>query len=45
MADILRFFESNAEFVPFDSAETLEVMRLRDAILAADEKPGEWIEV
>ena len=45
MADILRFFESNGEFVPFDPAETLEVMRLRDAILAADEKPGEWIEV
>ena len=34
IADILRFFESGV--VPFDPEETLAVMALRDAILAAD---------
>lgn len=41
--EILRFYESGV--LPFDSAQTLEAMRLRDALLRAAEHPGAWIEV
>lgn len=41
IADILGFFVSSK--LPFDPAETIEVMRLRDAIIKATEKDGEWI--
>ena len=40
---ILRFFENGT--VDFDSAETLEVMRLRDAILRAEGQPDTWLTV
>ena len=40
--DILNFFETGE--VSFDTQETLEVMRMRDAILKAVECAGEWIE-
>ncbi len=41
--DILLFFEKGKK--PFSSAETLEVMRLRDGILAAEESPDTWVEI
>ena len=41
IADIIRFFETGE--TSFDPAETLEVMRIRDAVLAAKAKPGETI--
>lgn len=37
---VLGFFETGE--VPFDSAETLEVMRLRDAVLCARRAAGRW---
>lgn len=43
IADMLNFFETGK--TSFDCAETLEVMALRDAALAATENPGEEIEV
>ena len=43
IADMLNFFETGT--ASFDCAETLEVMALRDAALAAVENPGEEIEV
>ncbi|MBR6579472.1 MAG: Gfo/Idh/MocA family oxidoreductase [Clostridia bacterium] len=43
IADMLNFFETGK--ASFDCAETLEVMALRDAALAAVENPGEKIEV
>ena len=43
IADMLNFFETGK--TSFDCAETLEVMALRDAALAAVENPGEEIEV
>jgi len=43
IADMLNFFETGK--ASFDCAETLEVMALRDAALAAVENPGEEIEV
>lgn len=43
IADMLNFFETGK--TSFDCAETLEVMALRDAALAAVETPGEEIEV
>lgn len=43
MREILRFYESGT--LPFDGAETLEAMRLRDALLSASHHPGEWIEI
>jgi hypothetical protein len=42
MADILRFYETGEP--PFDPAQTLEVMRIREALLRATECPGIWIE-
>jgi hypothetical protein len=38
ICDMLRFFESGEQ--SFDGAQTMEVMRLRDAVLAAVEMPG-----
>jgi len=40
---MLNFFETGK--ASFDPSETLEVMALRDAALAAVENPGEGIEV
>ncbi len=42
MADILRFYETGEP--PFDPAQTLEVMRVREALLRATECPGIRIE-
>lgn len=41
LADILRFFETGE--VSFDVNQTLEVMRLREKLILAREKEGEWI--
>ena len=41
IADILTFFESGV--TSFDTDETLEVMRLREAAIRASEGFGEWI--
>ena len=38
---ILRFFETGAH--PFEPRETLEVMRVRDAILLSEKQPDEWL--
>lgn len=43
LADIVRFFDTGE--VSFDVAETLEVMRIRDAILRGEEDHGTWISV
>ena len=43
IADMLNFFETGK--VSFDPAETLEVMRLRDAILKADATENQWLDV
>ena len=43
IADMLRFFETGE--TSFDPAETLEVSRLRDAVLSAVETPEEEIDV
>ena len=43
IADMLRFFETGK--TSFDPAETLEVSRLRDAVLSATENPDREIEV
>ena len=42
IADMLRFFDECS--VSFDSAETLEAMKIRDAVLAAAAKPETTIE-
>ena len=42
MTDILRFFETGVP--PFEGAQTLEVMRFRDALLKAQDFDGQWIE-
>ena len=42
MADILRFYDSGE--TSFDSVQTLEVMRIREALLRATECPGIWVE-
>lgn len=44
MEKIIRFFDTNGEY-PFDPAQTREVMRVRDAVLKADEEQNVWIEV
>lgn len=41
IADILKFYMDGK--LPFDSAETLEVMKIREAIVKAKAKDGEWI--
>lgn len=43
IADILKFFEDGK--TPFDPAQTLEAMRLRDALIAANEQDGKWLEL
>lgn len=43
ISDMLTFFESGK--VPFDTNETIEVMRLRAGLIKAAETNGEWIEV
>ena len=40
---ILLFFENGEQ--PFDPQETMAVMRLREALLKAEQQSGEWIEV
>jgi hypothetical protein len=44
MADILRFFTDSSK-TPVPNEQTLAVMRLRDAILAADQTPGNTVTV
>ncbi len=39
--DMVKFFEDKKP--PFDTAQTLEVMRLRDAVLKAEATPNTWI--
>jgi len=41
MAEIIRFFEEGS--LPFESAQTLEIMRIRDGALKAAETPDTWI--
>lgn len=43
IADIIRFFETDT--VSFDTAQTMEIMRLREAILAAAGEPDVWHEI
>mgnify|MGYP001851382533 FL=1 len=43
MADILRFYETGE--VSFPQEQTFEAMRVRDAILKAAGREGEWIPV
>lgn len=40
---IIGFFETGKE--PFDPSETLEVMRVRDALLEAEKNDGVWMEI
>lgn len=41
LTEILRFYESGE--LPFDPAQTLEVMRLRTLLLRAQKTPGVWV--
>ncbi|MGM9665648.1 MAG: Gfo/Idh/MocA family oxidoreductase [Eubacteriales bacterium] len=41
IADILKFYKEGK--LPFDPSETLEVMKIREAIIKAKAKDGEWI--
>ena len=41
IADILRFYREGT--VSFDIAETLAVIKLRDAVLRAIEQPDTWV--
>ena len=41
IADILRFFKEGN--VSFDTAQTLEAMKIRDAVLSSCDQCGEWI--
>ena len=43
IADILRFYVTGT--VSFDTAQTLEVMKIREGILKAEQSEGEWIEL
>jgi hypothetical protein len=43
LQDVLRFYESGT--VSFDTAETLEIMAVREKALAALSTPGEWVEI
>ncbi len=43
ITDILKFYQSGE--VPFDSEETLEVMKIRQAIVRAKAREGEWCEI
>ena len=41
LEDIVKFFETGKP--PFDTKETLEVMRMRELLLKAEEADGEWV--
>lgn len=43
ITNILKFFETGA--LPFDTNQTLEVMRFRTALLNAEKTPEKWIEI
>ena len=43
IADILRFFETGE--ISFDAKQTLEVMKIREAVISAMAKCGEWIQL
>ncbi|MBR2646742.1 MAG: Gfo/Idh/MocA family oxidoreductase [Clostridia bacterium] len=43
MADVLRFFETGE--VSFDSAQTLELMKIRDGILKSKAEAGVWVKL
>ena len=43
IADMVRFFEEGT--ISFDGAQTLEVMRIREAALRAEETPDAWVEM
>ena len=43
IADILKFYRTGE--VPFNGEETLEVMKIREAIIKAKGKDGEWTEI
>lgn len=40
---MMAFFKTNKE--PFNPAETLEVMRIRDALISAEKSNGVWLEI
>ena len=43
LTDILRFYKTGE--VSFDTKQTLEVMKIREAVIKGQEKLGEWIEL
>ena len=43
MEEILKFFETGV--LPFDSQQTLDCMKIREALIKGFEKDGEWIEL
>ena len=43
IADMVRFFEEKT--VSFDTAETLEVMKIRNGVIVAMEKPDTWVDL
>ena len=43
ITDILRFFDTSK--LPFDPAQTMEVMRVRTALLKAEAKEQKWVKV
>ena len=43
LQDIIRFFETGEH--SFDPQQTLEVMRVRDALLAAENADGRWLTI
>lgn len=43
LQDIIRFFETGEH--SFDPQQTLEVMRVRDALMAAEKVDGQWLQV
>ena len=43
LQDIIHFFETGER--SFDPQQTLEVMRVRDALMAAENADGQWLSV
>ena len=43
MEEILKFFETGV--LPFDSQQTLDCMKIREALITGLEKDGQWIEL
>ena len=43
LCDIIRFYESG--ILPFDSKQTLRCMKIREALVTAYGKDGEWVEL